>query len=96
MFSLLAVQSRIVMSVIGHAAEPLTDREGLVRAAERAIEPLSDEYFDVTATEMVLIEDTVRVTIPSARPTRKRTEVPTIEPAANNNGTTTLSGRARH
>ena len=73
--------SRIVTSAIAHAAEPLTDREALVRETERAIEPLVYEYFDVIATEMVLIEDTVRVTIPSVRPTRKRSEVPTIEPS---------------
>ena len=73
--------SRAVTSASNAAADPFTDREGLVRDTGRSIEPLIDEYFDVIEAEKVLVEDTVRVIIPSVRPTRKRNEVPTIDPS---------------
>lgn len=73
--------SRVVTSTSKAAADSFTDREGLVRDAVRSIEPLIDEYFDLIETEKVLVEDTVRVIIPSVRPTRKRNEVPTIAPS---------------
>lgn len=72
---------RIVTAAATKATEHFVDRGDLVRAASDSIEPLIDEYFDILPLEKVLIDDTVRVIIPSVRPTRKRSIVPTIEPS---------------
>lgn len=72
---------RIVTSAAGKASDDFADREGLVKAASDAIETLIDEYFDILPMEKALINDTVRVIIPSVRPTRKRQVVPTIIPS---------------
>lgn len=71
----------LVTSAAERAREEFADREGLVREASKAIEPLIDEYFDILPFEKALIEDTVRIIIPSVRPTRKRLIVPTIVPS---------------
>jgi len=42
---------------------------------------LVEEYFDIIASEKILIEDTARVIVPSVRPTRSRVDVPTIAPS---------------
>ena len=60
---------------------PLIDRPLLVHHLKDSIETWVDEYFDILPFERALIDDTVNVTIPSARPTRKRRVIPTIEPA---------------
>jgi hypothetical protein len=73
--------SRIVKEASEKANKEFTDREGLIGAATKAIDPLLDEYFDIVATEKALIDDTGRIVIPSARPTRKRRIVPTVEPS---------------
>ena len=70
-----------VTSAAAHAAEAWVDRESLVRTTSDSIEVLIDEYFDILPAERAVINDTVRVIIPSARPTRKRRVVPTIEPS---------------
>ncbi len=72
---------RVIASAADDAAHALSDREGLVRAAGAAIDPLINEYFDILPMEKALIDDTVRVVIPSVRPTRKRLVVPTIIPS---------------
>ncbi|MBK5292828.1 MAG: N-6 DNA methylase [Acidobacteriia bacterium] len=71
----------IVTSAAEKAGEDFTDRESLVRAASDSIETLIDEYFDILPMEKALIDDTVRVIIPSVRPTRKRRVIPTIAPS---------------
>lgn len=71
----------IVTSAAAKAAEAFVDREALVRTVSDSIEGLVDEYFDILPLEKALIDDTVRVTIPSVRPTRTRPLVPTIEPS---------------
>jgi hypothetical protein len=58
-----------------------TDRAGLVQAASVAIEELLEEYFDILPIERYLIADTIKLTIPSVLPTRKKAVVPTIMPA---------------
>ncbi len=71
----------IVDEAMTNANDVLTNRKELVRGADRAIEPLISEYFDVLPLEKTLIDDTLRVIIPSIRPTRKRRIVPTILPS---------------
>src|SRR5262249_36212653 len=49
---------------------------------QAAAERLVEEYFDIDPIEKMMIEDTDTVIIPSVRPTRKRVNVPTIEPSS--------------
>jgi hypothetical protein len=56
-----------------------TEREHEVAAAKREIEPLVFEYFGVTATERILIEDTVKLFIPSSTPGTLDGEIPTLD-----------------
>jgi N-6 DNA Methylase len=72
---------QIVTSTAAKASEDFSNREELVRVANESIEPLIDEYFDILPLEKILIDDTVRVIIPSVRPTRGRVYVPAIEPS---------------
>ncbi len=72
---------RIVTSTAAKTSEDFADRKDLVWAATDPIETLIDEYFDILPVEKALIDDTVRVIIPSVRPTRNRPVVPTIEPS---------------
>lgn len=73
--------ARIVQSAARAAAKPLVDREALVDVAQKDIEPLIYEYFDILPTERVLVEDTVQIAIPSFRPSPQRRLVPAIEPS---------------
>jgi hypothetical protein len=68
----------IVEAAAKDAARPICDREDIVRMASREIETLVERYFDVLKVEKVLIRDTVKISIPSVRPSAKRTKVPTI------------------
>lgn len=68
----------IVESAAAAAEKPIADRDDIVRRATREIEPLLDRYFDVLPEEQVLVRDTVKIIIPSVRPTAKRVKVPTI------------------
>jgi hypothetical protein len=79
--AIVAEVARIVTDASAKAGGDLANREDIVRNATAAVEPLIEEYFDLDPLEKMLIEDTVRVIIPSARPTRKRPSVPTILPA---------------
>jgi len=72
---------QIVTSTAVEASEDLVDRQQLVRDASESIETLIEEYFDILPLEKILIDDTLRVTIPSVRPARARLVVPTIEPS---------------
>jgi N-6 DNA Methylase len=71
----------IVAKAATAADDYFANRVELVNLANAAIEPLLNEYFDVVPLEHALIEDTLRVIIPSFRPTRSRRVVPTIEPS---------------
>jgi hypothetical protein len=53
-------------------------RENIVQRAQAEAEALVEEYFDVNDIERILIADTDKVIIPSARPTRTRVDVPTL------------------
>jgi hypothetical protein len=71
----------IMESAAGEVARPFSDRDGIVVAAHEAIEPLLNEYFDVLPEERVLVQDTLNVSVPSFRPTRRRRSIPTIQPS---------------
>ena len=73
-----AVVTSTMAATIDHA---FIERRALVERARDSIEPLVGEYFDILPFERTLIDDTVSIVIPSARPTRKRRRVPTIEPS---------------
>lgn len=73
--------ARLVQTAMRDAQKPLSDRESVIETTQAAIEPLVYEYFDVLPVERVLIEDTVRLSIPSFRPGPKRRSVPAIEPS---------------
>lgn len=55
------------------------EREHEIAAAKREIEPLVFEYFSVTATERILIEDTVKLFIPSSTPGTLDGDIPTLD-----------------
>lgn len=71
----------IVDDAARNASSDFVDRPGIIRSADAAIAPLIDEYFDVLPLEKPLIEDTLKVTIPSIQPTHRRMPVPTIVPS---------------
>ncbi len=71
--------SRIVLAAARKAQVPLSDRQALVKSAQVQIDPLIFEYFDILPTEQVLVEDAVRVAIPSFRPNPNCGSVPAIE-----------------
>jgi hypothetical protein len=75
--------SRQVTSAAAKARDAFADpqRLALVRDTEDDVEILIDEYFDVLPLEKAVLEDTLRVIIPSVRPTRGRSAVPTIDPS---------------
>jgi type I restriction-modification system DNA methylase subunit len=74
--------AQIVTSAAARASDGVADRKGLVRDADAAARDLIDEYFDVLPTEKLLIDDTVRIIVPSTRPSRNRQGVPTITPSS--------------
>ena len=71
----------IVTKAVAASDDPFIDRKVLVEEAGDSIEILMGEYFDILSFERALIDDTVRIIIPSARPTRNRRLVPTIGPS---------------
>ena len=71
----------IVTKAMAEADEPFIDRKALVKTAGDSIETLMDKYFDILPFERTLIDDTVRVIIPSTRPARDLRHVPTVEPS---------------
>ncbi|MGA7500261.1 MAG: N-6 DNA methylase [Isosphaeraceae bacterium] len=74
--------AQIVTSAAGRARGDFVDRAGIVREASSAVEPLIQEYFDILPLEELLIDDTIKVTIPSIQPTRQRMPVPTVQPSS--------------
>ena len=77
----------IVTEAMAAADDPFIDRKALVKTARGSIETLMDEYFDVLSFERILIDDTVRVIIPSAPPHK--------EPAARANSRAEQASAAR-
>jgi N-6 DNA Methylase len=72
--------ARIVNEATTQAGQYFANRDGLVCGADESIEPLLDEYFDILPIEKTLINDTLRIMIPSVRPTKNRRVVPTLQP----------------
>jgi hypothetical protein len=79
---IVATVAACVREAMAEASRPLTDRQGIVREAQAAIEPLLFEYFDLDDVEKVLVQDTNRVIIPSTRPSRASDKVPTLRPSS--------------
>ncbi|MBX7062897.1 MAG: SAM-dependent methyltransferase [Pyrinomonadaceae bacterium] len=79
--NLVAKVAEIMMGVAGRAGDFLGDRKGLIVEASNSIDNLLYEYFDVLPNEKTLMEESLSVLAPSARPTRNRKIVPTIEPS---------------
>ena len=73
--------AEIYTKTMAVADDPFVDRRMLVKESRISIEKLMDEYFDILPFERTLIDDTVRVIIPSTRPTRNRGVVPTVKPS---------------
>ena len=73
--------ARIVDAAASKASGEFVDRRGIIQSADAAIAPLIDEYFDIHPLEKLLVEDTVKVTIPSIQPTHRRMPVPTVVPS---------------
>jgi hypothetical protein len=71
---------QIVASAAEQAEGTLANRLDIVQVASESIEVLIDEYFDVLPLEKTLVNDTVRVIIPSVRPSRANPIIPTIKP----------------
>lgn len=77
--SAVAKRVREAHARIAKAPLNLTEREVEVAAAKRDIEPLVFEYFGVTTTEKILIDDTLKVFIPSSTPGRLDGDIPTLD-----------------
>lgn len=71
--------ARLMRKAIRDASGPLVDRTHLVAEVQRELEPLIYEYFDVTESEQILINDTVNIATESFRPSSKRRHIPAIE-----------------
>lgn len=73
--------TQIVTSAAAKARQPLANRRDILQAAGSSIETLIDEYFDILPLERTVVDDTVRVIIPSVRPGRVNPIIPTITPS---------------
>lgn len=74
--------ANLVLSAIQSAADLWRNRADLVDSTQRTIEPLIFEYFDILPSEQILIENTIKITIPSFRPSNQRRSIPAIEPSS--------------
>ncbi|MGB2678514.1 MAG: N-6 DNA methylase [Candidatus Acidiferrum sp.] len=72
---------QIVTTAAAKASGALADRQGIVHVASGSIETLIDEYFDILPLEKTLVDDTLRVIVPSVRPSRANPIIPTIKPS---------------
>jgi N-6 DNA Methylase len=74
-----------VASIVEYAASQSASnyllRLSATQAADAAIGPLINEYFDIHPLEACLIEDTIKVTMPSIQPTPSRMPVETVKHA---------------
>lgn len=78
---IVAKVAKIVTSVARAIAAQPFGRKVQIEQASLAIEPLVNEYFDITPAEAALIEDTTRVIIPSIQPAEISPRVRTVYPA---------------
>jgi hypothetical protein len=70
--------ARLLQSTAEQSANSLIGRAETIDVARRAIQPLIYEYYDIDAADAILIEDTVRVWMPSAIPSRGTRNIPTL------------------
>ena len=80
-WEIVAEVANLVKEAMALADDDFVDRKELTRRTDESIDGLIDEYFDILPIEKVLINDTIKVIIPSVRPSRTRSSVPTIEPS---------------
>ena len=71
----------VVQMATRESKKLLVHREQVVEQAQEKIDELIYEYFDVAATERVLVEDTVRIAFESFRPSAHTDSIPTIKPS---------------
>lgn len=81
-WEIVAKVAEIVTEASRKASVSFADRDGIIRKADAAINPLIDEYFNLHPIEKLLIDDTLKITIPSIQPTRRRMPVPTVVPSS--------------
>lgn len=68
----------LVTDAANEASENFTNREEIVSRTQESINKLILEYFDIDKTELMLINDTTKIIIPSIRPSRAKEDIPTI------------------
>ena len=83
-WSIVREVAAIITQATANADAILVDRDSLVSAASKRIDPLLDEYFDILPPEKALIEDTVNITIKSIQPTQGQLPVETVKPISAN------------
>ena len=72
---------QIVTAAAKEASGVLADRQDIMHVASGSIEILIHEYLDILPLEKTLVDDTVRIIIPSVRPSRANPIIPTIKPS---------------
>ena len=68
-----------VSNAADDASRNFADRAGIVRRTQESVGKLIEEYFDIDDIERMLITDTAKIIIPSVRPSRGKSNVPTIK-----------------
>ncbi len=58
--------------------KPFSNRDDIAHDTQASVEKLIEEYFDIDDIERMVVADTVRVLIPSFRPSRKKFDIPTL------------------
>lgn len=71
----------IVQVATRDSRKTLVNREAVVEEAQKTIDVLIYQYFDMSPTERVLVEDTVRLAFESFRPSAHVVSIPSIEPS---------------
>jgi hypothetical protein len=75
----VAKRVREVQKQIANSPLDLTARESAVSDAKIDIEPMIFEYYGISKTEKILVEDTVDLFIPSATPSSLSGDIPTLD-----------------
>lgn len=70
----------VVARGASEASRDFIDRAEIVRRTQESVNGLIEEYFDIDDIERMLIADTAKVVIPSARPSRGNPNIETIKP----------------
>ncbi len=73
--------AKIVTDASTQSETNFLDRSNQIQSASKKITPLIREYFDISASEELLIADTLAVLVPSIQPSHSRMPVPTVAPA---------------